>query len=1080
MIKNVIQFVKIGRNIVWRSGTLVGKSTHSNVVQLITDESITDIAQVTVSIKDSVDLDKYQYLIPTSYKGGDVLSTSNPYYQDVALYNVFEVELKKELVSVVSKFRTGRVAFSFSFVSIEPSANSITYKGKFGLNTPLPTTGQVLGDYYECEDYNYVLSGVTYSKGMFVVWNGTSFVADWFYFETTTEPIDVPIQPAVSGTYELTTDERNYLASIGADVALHNIAISAIQQDITDMKDGTDAFSEILLGTAQIRYNATKKIVEQVFDDGTTLEVGLELWAIARNEDSTILKNGEVAAINGVVGQQLSVVHADPSDDNLHFKELGVCTMDSNIAVNGTGKITHFGEVNGIPIANFEVTGVPYAENQELYVSVNGKLTNVQPAKPITHIHAGWILRTIGSNANIFVYFVKVPHFDHLSDVIITTPTNGDIPILGSDGIWRNSQRLVTAEGKITTLEGKVQTLETLATTIYDFKGSVAFESLPTTGQKVGDAYNITNNFTLGGQDYLAGTNVAWNGTTWDALASRIPNGDEVEYSSGVSVNEKIDTKSDKTYVDAQDQILDDRIDTIIAGTVEGVSGAEIVDARGGYTVLGDKIDAIDNTIEQHEYYKVFRNNKIVPCVTFIDDDGSSQVYTALKPIFDSKNIKGNLSIIAGFLDTTNFLTRVQLDELYNDGWAILGHTYDVLTNLGDPLYANDNDLKYQIYDGCKLLLESYGYEVDGFVYPQSVSDFRIRNMTKLYYDYSFSKLGINDDTLMDTMQIRRISIGSLDNPTINGNSDSNTLDYYKACVDYAVTNNSWIAFTTHIATTDTTQRQHLADLIDYIKSLNVLITDTKTAHKIHSNKVFIGDVEDGTYSIISKNGKLYSSNQIFYPLELNAYASATLIEEYPYGISVFYVNNLGNSGYPKNASGIVQTYKVGALSGYYYQEYKRYLSPEKFIRYVNSDGSWSIWEEITDIRVLESNKYNLTNVPNDFRLGVTSCTVSDSNTSWGTSPFIALGTLVNYKLSTSGNETYQEYFVRGQSVNWRRVWNPVTTQWGAWFQLVGHSGTTANRPTTVNIGYSYFDTTLGKPIWWKGTVWVDATGTTV
>lgn len=538
--------------------------------------------------------------------------------------------------------------------------------------------------------------------------------------------------------------------------------------------------------------------------------------------------------------------------------------------------------------------------------------------------------------------------------------------------------------------------------------------------------------------------------------------------------------KADKTYVDSQDQILDDRIDTIIAGTVDGVSGAEIVDARKGFPILGDKIDTIDDTIEQHEYYKVFRNNKIVPCVTFIDDDGSSQVYTALKPIFDSKNIKGNLSIIAGFLDTTNFLTRIQLDELYNDGWAILGHAYDVLTNLGDPLYANDNDLKYQIYDGCKLLLESYGYEVDGFVYPQSVSDFRIRNMTKLYYDYAFSKLGINDDTLMDTMQIRRISIGSLDNPTINGNSDSNTLDYYKACVDYAVANNSWIAFTTHIATTNATQRQHLADLIDYIKSLNVLITDTKTAHKIHSNKVFTGDVEGGTYTIISKNGKLYDSNQIFYSLELNAYASTTLIEEYPYGISVFYVNSFGNSGYPKNASGIVQTYKVGALSGYYYQEFKRYLSPEKFIRYVNFDGSWSIWEEITDIRVLESNKYNLTNVPNDFRLGVTSCTVSNSNTSWGTSPFIALGTLVNYKLSTSGNETYQEYFVRGQSVNWRRVWNPVTAQWGAWFQLVGHSGTTSNRPTTVNIGYSYFDTTLGKPIWWKGTVWVDATGTTV
>lgn len=43
--------------------------------------------------------------------------------------------------------------------------------------------------------------------------------------------------------------------------------------------------------------------------------------------------------------------------------------------------------------------------------------------------------------------------------------------------------------------------------------------------------------------------------------------------------------------------------------------------------------------------------------------------------------------------------------------------------------------------------------------------------------------------------------------------------------------------------------------------------------------------------------------------------------------------------------------------------------------------------------------------------------------------------------------------------------------------------GTTTKRPTNPRIGWIYFDTSLGvngKPIWWTGTVWVDATGTTV
>jgi hypothetical protein len=42
-------------------------------------------------------------------------------------------------------------------------------------------------------------------------------------------------------------------------------------------------------------------------------------------------------------------------------------------------------------------------------------------------------------------------------------------------------------------------------------------------------------------------------------------------------------------------------------------------------------------------------------------------------------------------------------------------------------------------------------------------------------------------------------------------------------------------------------------------------------------------------------------------------------------------------------------------------------------------------------------------------------------------------------------------------------------------------SGATADRPTTsLQVGQFYFDTTLGYPVWYNGTDWVDATGTVV
>lgn len=42
-------------------------------------------------------------------------------------------------------------------------------------------------------------------------------------------------------------------------------------------------------------------------------------------------------------------------------------------------------------------------------------------------------------------------------------------------------------------------------------------------------------------------------------------------------------------------------------------------------------------------------------------------------------------------------------------------------------------------------------------------------------------------------------------------------------------------------------------------------------------------------------------------------------------------------------------------------------------------------------------------------------------------------------------------------------------------------SGDTASRPVapTVQTGWIYFDTTIGKPVWYDGSGWVDATGTT-
>lgn len=45
-------------------------------------------------------------------------------------------------------------------------------------------------------------------------------------------------------------------------------------------------------------------------------------------------------------------------------------------------------------------------------------------------------------------------------------------------------------------------------------------------------------------------------------------------------------------------------------------------------------------------------------------------------------------------------------------------------------------------------------------------------------------------------------------------------------------------------------------------------------------------------------------------------------------------------------------------------------------------------------------------------------------------------------------------------------------------FRTLGATGTTAQRPAVRPTGFAYFDTTVGRPVWWNGAAWRFADGT--
>lgn len=48
------------------------------------------------------------------------------------------------------------------------------------------------------------------------------------------------------------------------------------------------------------------------------------------------------------------------------------------------------------------------------------------------------------------------------------------------------------------------------------------------------------------------------------------------------------------------------------------------------------------------------------------------------------------------------------------------------------------------------------------------------------------------------------------------------------------------------------------------------------------------------------------------------------------------------------------------------------------------------------------------------------------------------------------------------------------------YYGVSGSKYTSDNRPNVTEVGTMTFDSTLGKPIWWNGDAWVDATGSVV
>ncbi len=168
-----------------------------------------------------------------------------------------------------------------------------------------------------------------------------------------------------------------------------------------------------------------------VLDADVSLQLGQENLVKVYNNSASTITNGSVVAVNGAQGQRPAVVLADADSEPLSAATLGIATED--IAAGAEGFVTTFGTIRGVDTSTF-AAGAP------IYLSQTaGQFTATRPAAPAHTVFLGWVIKVNASSGEVFVHISNGWELDELHNVLISTPTGGNLLAYDqTNAYWKN------------------------------------------------------------------------------------------------------------------------------------------------------------------------------------------------------------------------------------------------------------------------------------------------------------------------------------------------------------------------------------------------------------------------------------------------------------------------------------------------------------------------------------------------------------------------------------------------------------------------------------------------------------------
>ena len=166
--------------------------------------------------------------------------------------------------------------------------------------------------------------------------------------------------------------------------------------------------------------------------DSITVNSATVVRKLVRNNSGVTIAKGQAVYQTGSSGVTITVALADASAEATASQTLGLAQDD--IADNATGYVIALGELTG-------VNSAALTEGQIVWLSETaGGLTTTRPTQPAHSVVLGYCVKQ-GPGASGILY-VKVDNgleLDELHDVLISSPSTGQVLRRASDGLWKNA-----------------------------------------------------------------------------------------------------------------------------------------------------------------------------------------------------------------------------------------------------------------------------------------------------------------------------------------------------------------------------------------------------------------------------------------------------------------------------------------------------------------------------------------------------------------------------------------------------------------------------------------------------------------